>query len=112
MRLPFNSSLKPIFSFPLNRRIDYLELLIVCEGEYLAQCTMDLKNGFMYVIARIKIAPQNINMNISLNSNSTLSQKGENKTKNNVVKIVKFRNTNFLIMTEDNLIYNIKYSTI
>ena len=112
MRLPFNSSLKPIFSFPLNRRIDYLELLIVCEGEYLAQCTMDLKNGFMYVIARIKIAPQNINMNISLNSNSTLSQKGENKTKNNVVKIVKFRNTNFLIMTEDNLIYNIKNSLV
>lgn len=78
----------------------------------MAQCTMDLKNGFMYVIARIKIAPQNINMNISLNSNSTLSQKGENKTKNNVVKIVKFRNTNFLIMTEDNLIYNIKNSLV
>jgi len=112
MRLPFNASLKPIFSFPLNRRIDYLELLILCEGEYLAQCTMDLKIGFMYVIAKIKIAKQNINMNISLNSNSTFSQKGENKTKNNVVKIVKFRNTNFLIMTEDNLIYNIKYSLI
>lgn len=112
MRLPFNASLKPIFSFPLNRRIDYLELLILCEGEYLAQCTMDLKIGFMYVIAKIKIAKQNINMNISLNSNSTFSQKGENKTKNNIVKIVKFRNTNFLIMTEDNLIYNIKYSLI
>ena len=112
MRLPFNTSLKPIFSFPLNRRIDYLELLILCEGEYLAQCTMDLKMGFMYVISKIKIAPQNTNMNISLSSNSSISQKGENKIRSNIVKIVKFKKNNFLIMTEDNLIYNIKYSTI
>ena len=112
MRLPFNTTLKPKFSFPLNRRIDYLELLVLCEGEYLTQCTIDLKFGFMYVISKIKIAPQNINMNISLRSESTISLKGENKIKNNVVKIVKLRSTNFLIMTEDNLIYNIKYSHI
>ena len=112
MRLPFNSSLKPIFSFPLNRRIDYLELLILCEGEYLAQCAMDLKIGFMYVIAKIKISPQNTNMNISLSSSSSISQKGEIKIRNNIVKIVKFKKNNFLIMTEDNLIYNIKYSPI
>lgn len=112
MRLPFNSSLKPIVSFPLNSRINFLELLILCEGEYLTQCAMDLKIGFMYVIAKIKIAPQNINMNISLISNSSIGFKGENKIKNNVIKIIKLKNKNFLIITEDNSIYNIKYSLV
>lgn len=105
LKIPFNSSVKPIISFPLTRRINYLEFLILCEGGFLTQCAVNLKIGFMYIITKIKIEPQNINMNIALDLNNDIN---EIENKNKVAKIIELENINFLIITHDNYIYNLK----
>ena len=105
MKIPFNSSVKPIISYPLTRKFDYLEFLILCEGGFLTQCAINLKIGFMYIITKIKVEPQNININNALDSNNDMN---EIENKNKVVKIIELENINFLIITYDNSIYNLK----
>lgn len=105
MKIPFNSSVKPIISFPLTRRFDYLEFLILCEDGFLTQCAINLKIGFMYIIAKIKVEPQNINTNIAIDLNNDVN---EIDNKNKVIKIIELENINFLIITHDNSIYNLK----
>ena len=105
MKIPFNSSVKPIISYPLTRKFDYLEFLILCEGGFLTQCAINLKIGFMYIITKIKVEPQNININNAFDSNNDMN---EIENKNKVVKIIELENINFLIITYDNSIYNLK----
>ena len=105
MKIPFNSSIKPIISYPLTRKFDYLEFLILCEGGFLTQCAINLKIGFMYIITKIKVEPQSINTNTALDSNNDLN---EIENKNKVVKIIELENKNFLIITHDSSIYNLK----
>jgi hypothetical protein len=105
MKIPFNSSVKPIISYPLTRKFDYLEFLILCEGGFLTQCAINLKIGFMYIITKIKVEPQIINLNTALDSNNDWN---EIENKNKVVKIIELENKNFLIITQDSSIYNLK----
>jgi len=105
LKIPFNSSVKPIISFPLTNKFEYLEFLILCEGGFLTQCTVNLKIGFMYIITKIKLEPPNISANNSLELNNDMN---ENENKNKVVKIIELENINFLIITNDNSIYNLK----
>ena len=105
MKIPFNSSVKPIISYSLTRKFDYLEFLILCEGGFLTQCAINLKIGFMYIITKIKVEPQNININNAFDSNNDMN---EIENKNKVVKIIELENINFLIITYDNSIYNLK----
>ena len=105
LKIPFNSSVKPIISFPLTKRFEYLEFLILCEGGFLTQCAVNLKIGFMYIITKIKLEPPNINTNIVLELNNDMN---ENENKNKVIKIIELENKNFLIITNDNSIYNLK----
>jgi hypothetical protein len=103
MKIPFKSSVKPIISYPLTRKFDYLEFLILCEGGFLTQCAINLTNGFMYIITKIKVEPQNINIDLDSNNDTN-----EIENKNKVVKIIELDNINFLIITNDNSIYNLK----
>ena len=113
----FNLSLKPIESFPLKHRVDYLDLLLLCEGGYLIQLILDFKKGFIYLVIKIKIYEKNLKINnISLldlnstNSSQKQNAKKENDNENNIIKIITLTKTNFLIVTKDNLIYNLKSS--
>ena len=113
----FNLSLKPIESFPLKHRVDYLDLLLLCEGGYLIQLILDFKKGFIYLVTKIKIYEKNLKVNnISLldlnstNSSQKQNAKKENDNENNIIKVITLTKTNFLIVTKDNLIYNLKSS--
>ena len=98
-----NSSLEPIFSLPINKSVDSYELLILCEGENLAQCILNSKYNFINVISKLKIEKIR-------NSRLTIKHTEENNQKNNseIKKIICFTNDNFLIITKSNLIYNLK----
>jgi len=96
----FDSSLKPIISFPLNRT-NLKDLLILCENEYLLQCTINSKNDIIYIINKIKI-----NHNNPVINNIENDKKNE-ISKNKIVKMIKFNKRNFLFLTQDNSIYNL-----
>ena len=96
----FDSSLKPIISFPLNKT-NLKDLLILCERGYLLQCTISSKNDIIYIINKIKIYHNNpMICNISNDKINEIS-------KIKIVKMIKFNKRNFMLLTEDNYIYNL-----
>jgi hypothetical protein len=110
LELSFDSFQKPLFSFPLSRRTDLLDLLIICEGEYICQYTLNLKVGILYILSSIKIKESN-NKKISLLDSYMINkiEKEENKiSEKKIKKIVNFSKNNFIILTQDDLIYNLK----
>ena len=112
LELSFDSFQKPLFSFPLSRRTDLLDLLIICEGEYICQYTLNLKVGILYILSSIKIKESN-NKKISLLDSYMINkiEKEENKiSEKKIKKIVNFSKNNFIILTQDDLIYNLKIS--
>ena len=90
----FDSSLKPIISFPLNRT-NLKDILSLCEREYLLQCTTNSKNDIIYVINKIKIYQKNPALNNEIKDNK-------------IVKMIKFNKRNFLFLAQDNSVYNLK----
>ena len=97
----FDSSLKPIISFPLNRT-NFKDLLILCENEYLLQCAINSKNDTIYIINKIKIHHKNPMIN------NTANDKINEINKNKIIKMIKFNKRNFLFLTQDNSIYNLQ----
>ena len=108
LELSFDFFHKPLYSFPLSRRTDLLDLLIICEEEYICQYTLNLKVGIIYILSCIKIKESN-DKNISLLDSYMINNinKEENKEKK-IKKIVSFSKNNFVILTQDDLIYNLK----
>ena len=96
----FDSSLKPIISYPLNRT-NLKDLLILCEEGYLLQCRINSKNDIIYIINKIKIIHNNPLIN------SIVNDKINEINKNKIVKMIKFNKRNFLFLTQDNSIYNL-----
>ena len=104
--LNFNSSLRPISSFCLNKNRSLINLLMVNEGGFISQCTLNKEIGFIHVINKIAIKVKISNEVIDLNQN--IEKKF--KDKSNIVKIVNLEKTNFLIVTQDSSIFNLKAS--
>jgi len=110
LELSFDFFQKPLFSFPLSRRTDLLDLLIICEGEYICQYTLNLKVGIIYIVSCVKIEESN-EKNISLLDSYMINNinKEENKiSEKKIKKIVNFSKNNFIFLTQDDLIYNLK----
>jgi hypothetical protein len=119
LKLSFNYSMNPIASFPLKKRVDFFDLLILCDGGYFAQFIIDLKKGFICLISKINIYEENLALNSKINNNSLLdlrqtnvsekqNTKKDHKMKNDIIKIVNLAKTNFLIVTKSNYLYNLK----
>jgi len=102
----FNSSLRPITSILLNKNHNLINLLMVSEGGIIAQCTLNIEIGFIHVINKIEIKIKSSNKILDLNQNIERRL----KDKNNIVKIVNLEKKNFLIVTQDSSIYNLKSS--
>ena len=102
----FNSSLRPITSFSLNNNQNLINLLMVSEGGIIAQCTLNIEIGFIHVINKIEIKIKISNKVIDLNQNIEKKY----KDKNNIVKTVNLEKKNFLFVTQDSAIYNLKAS--
>ena len=110
-QLPFKSSQKPIGSYLLCKRTDILDILFLCEEDYLTEYSLNLKMGFIYETDKIKIGLDSNNITKGILENSTFNKKEDkekNEINNNIVKIINFNKTNFLLMTRDNLLYNFK----
>ena len=104
LKLSFNSPVKPIISFPLSNKIELLDFLILNEERYLIQCGLNIKMGFLYVINKIKVAHSPLKNN---KDNQNISN-DENELINEVVKIISLKKNNFILITKDNSIYNLK----
>jgi hypothetical protein len=104
-KLFFNSSLKPITSLVMNKSIDSFDLLVLFEDEMLAQCVLNSKLKFINLISRLKIQKFK-----KIDKIKTIKITEENKLKKNneIKKIISFAKDNFLIITKENLIYNLK----
>ena len=91
-------------SFAMNKRTTSLDILILLEEGNIIQYTLNLMIGEIYPKARVKI--NNIN---SLNNNLfTLNGENNNENKHNIVKIINLRKTNFMLITEESSIFNLK----
>jgi len=105
LKLFFNSSLKPISSLVVNKSIDSFDLLILFEGETLAQCIFNSKLKFINLISKLKIVTiDKIDKSKTIKPNEVKKIKSNNEIK----KIIKFEKDNFLIITNGNMIYNLK----
>ena len=104
IKISFNSIQKPLVSFTMNKRTNLLDILILLEEGNIIQYTLNLIIGEIYPKARVKINCTN-SQNINL---FDLNDDNNNENKNNIVKIINLRKTNFLLITEDNSIYNLK----
>jgi len=105
LKLFFNSSLKPISSLVVNKNIDSLDLLILFEGETLAQCVLNSKLKFINLMSKLEIVTID-----KIDKTKTIKLKEEEKKKSNneIKKIINLAKDNFLIITNSNLIYNLK----
>lgn len=103
---------KPIIAFELNRRTELLDLLFLCEGKNLIQCTLNLRVGLIYAIGKIRITDEIMNKSANLiDLDSFISiDKNEQERQNNIIKIIKLKKTNFLLITNKYFVYNLKYS--
>ena len=102
LKLFFNSSLKPFTSFLINKNIYSLDLLILSEGEILAQCVLNSKLNFINLTSKLKI--EKIEKSKAIQPIEEKKQKSNNEIK----KIISFAKDNFLIITKENLLYNLK----
>jgi hypothetical protein len=106
---------KPITSYELKRRGDLLDLLVICDGEFIIQCSLNLNRGFLYAVATIKFDKYLIRsrtlslINISTNNINDKQNTKNSKMNNSIVKIVNFSKNNFLLFAKDNTIYTLKY---
>ena len=118
IQFPFKSSRKPISSYFLYKKtgiFDVLFLLILTEGGYLSQYSLNINMGFIHEYDRIKIGLENNSITKCISDNSIFDKnedKEYNETNNNVVKCINFSKTNFLFMTRDNLLYNLKNNVL
>ena len=104
IEISFNYVQKPVVSFAMNKRTTSLDILILLEEGNIIQYTLNLMIGEIYPKARVKI--NNIN---SLNNNLfTLNGENNNENKHNIVKIINLRKTNFMLITEESSIFNLK----
>ena len=105
LKLFFNSSLKPISSLIVNKSIDSFDLLMLFEGETLAQCVLNSKLKFINLMSKLKIVTiDKIDKSKTIKQNEDKQKKSNNEIK----KIINFAKDNFLIITNGNLIYNLK----
>ena len=104
LKFSFNSPIKPIISFPLSNRIESMDFLILNEEGYLIQCGLNMKIGYIYVINKIKVAQSSFKNNMGRENISD----NEKDFKNEVVKIINLKKNNFLLITKDNSLYNLK----
>ena len=104
LKFSFNSPIKPIISFPLSNRIESMDFLILNEEGYLIQCGLNMKTGYIYVINKIKVAQSSFKNNMGRENISD----NEKDFKNEVVKIINLKKNNFLLITKDNSLYNLK----
>ena len=110
LELSFDSFMKPLFSFPISMRNDLLDLLIVCEEQYICQYTLNLKVGIIYILSCIKIEEsndENINLLDSFMINN-INKEDNKKSEKKIKKIVNFSKDNYIFLTQNNLIYNLK----
>ena len=118
IQFPFKSSRKPISSYFLYKKtgiFDVLFLLILTEGGYLSQYSLNINMGFIHEYDRIKIGLENNSITKCLSDNSIFDKnedKENNEINNNVVKCINFSKTNFLFITRDNLLYNLKNNVL
>ena len=104
IEISFNYPQRPLVSFPMNKRKTLLDIIILLEEGNIIQYTLNLLIGKIYPKARVKINAMNELNNDLYNLNGD----NINENKNNIVKIINLRKTNFLLITEDNSIYNLK----
>ena len=105
LKLFFNSSLKPVASLVINKSIDSFDLLVLFGDETLAQYVLNSKLKIINLMSKIKIEKfKRIEKIKTIKSNEENIQKNNNKIK----KIISFAKDNFLIITKENLIYNLK----
>ena len=108
---------KPITSYELKRRGNLLDLLVICDGEFIIQCSLNLNRGLLYAVATIKFDKYLIRsrtlslslINISTNNIKDIQNSKNNKMNNSIVKIVNFSKNSFLLFAKDNTIYTLKY---
>jgi WD40 repeat protein len=103
-----NLSSKPVTSLVINKTIDSFILLVLLEDETLAQCALNSKLKFFNLMSKVKI--KKIDQIDKIETIKTIKLTGENKQKKNyeIKKIVSFAKDNYLIVTKENLIYNLK----
>ena len=105
LKLFFNSSLKPVSSLTINKGIDSFDLLVLFEGDTLAQCVLNSKLKFINLMSKLKIEKYK---KIEETKTIKLTKEKEKKNNDEIKKIISFEKDNFLIITNDNLIYNLK----
>ena len=94
--------MKPVTSLLINKSIDSFDLLILSEGEILAQCVLNSKLNFINLTSKLKI--EKIEKSKAIQPIEEKKQKSNNEIK----KIISFAKDNFLIITKENLLYNLK----
>ena len=105
----FNYIEKPILNLPLNKRKDFLDIVFLCEEGYLIQYVLNLKLELIYPIAKIKINDEIIENNHLIDSNGEEPETKEKPNKNNICKIINLEKTNFLIISNNFNIFNLKH---
>lgn len=107
----FKSIQKPDVSFTLSKRNDeILDLLLLCEEEFICQYILNIKFGIIYGIAKMKIDILNekIYQLVDLDNRNSKENLNDDKNENGIIKIVNLSKSSYLIITRDNNIYNLK----
>ena len=110
LELPFNTFQKPIISFTLNKRNNLMDIFFLCEEGNLIQYALNLSIGLLYPDGKAKI--DNLT-DKSFNYYNLYDEKLNTNNiaiKNNVVKIIQLESKNFLLITDENFIYNLKHN--
>ena len=110
LELPFNQN--PILCFRLNRRNDLFDFLFICKERYLVQYVINLKIGFYYPIGKIKINEENKEDIQLVETNSNVTKGNKEEKTENFVKIILLEKNNFLFMTDEHNVYNLKHSQL
>jgi len=106
LKLFFNSSSKPISSLVVNESIDSFDLLVLFESKTLVQCALNSKLKSINLMSKLKIEEAvKFEQLKTIKPNELIIKQ---KSSNEIKKIISFAKDNFLIITNDNLIYNLK----
>ena len=102
--IPFTYIQKPLVSFEMKYQKNLFDILILMENGNIIQFNLDLSSSQLYQNEIIEINSTNRKNNNYFDLNGD----NNNENKDNIVKIIELEKTNYMIITEDNSLYNLK----
>ena len=102
LEISFKYSYKPLSVFYLNKRNDFSDLLLINEGGYISQISLNMKLGIIHEIDKKQI--------IENNNKTSNENKNENDFINTFVKIINLTKNSFIFFSKGNYIYKLKSS--